>query len=112
MNGFLKKYRGLIILLFILTFLTPLAFLVAEHFNFGDAWGEWESEALQKIVGFVPEGMKRQEGLREKSPMPDYSIPGMESFGALGYFISAIAGIIIIFVIFFLFYKLSLRKKN
>lgn len=108
----LKKYRGLIIFLCMLVILTPFAFIIAEHFNFGDAWGEWGAETLQEIAGFVPEGMKSHEGIYDKAPLPDYSAPGLESKGVLVYFISGVTGVGVIFLIFFVSYKLFYRRKD
>ncbi|MGD0919371.1 MAG: hypothetical protein ABSB22_23255 [Thermodesulfobacteriota bacterium] len=45
--------------LFILALLTPLGVILPEKFNAGDAWGEWGPETLEKLLGYVPDGLKR-----------------------------------------------------
>lgn len=72
----------------ILIILTPLGLLAS-----GTAWGEWTSEELKALLGFIPEGLRGVEGFRT-SLMPDYNIPGFNSpvKSALGYVISATLG--------------------
>src|SRR3990170_7350023 len=83
-NPFKPLWIGLIILII----LTPLGLLAK-----GTAWGEWASEELIALLGYVPEGLKGLEGLWT-SLMPDYNIPGFDSpvKSALGYVISAALG--------------------
>ncbi len=110
---FLKKYRVLLLFLGFLVFLTPLVFKVAEHFNFGDAWGEWSSEVVEKMVGVTPEGMKKLEGLYDKAPLPDYSMPSQGFIsGELAYLLSGLTGIILIFILFFSAMKVFSRKVD
>lgn len=110
---FLKKYRVLLLFLGFLVLLTPLAFKVAEHFNFGDAWGEWSSEVVEEMTGVTPEGMKKLEGIYDKAPLPDYSMPdkGIIS-GEVAYLLSGFAGIILIFILFFSAMKIFSRKSH
>lgn len=54
-----KSQKKLWIGLFILTLLTPLGVILPEKFKAGGAWGEWGPEELEKLVGYVPEGLKR-----------------------------------------------------
>ncbi len=76
--------------LFVLVLLlTPLGLLAT-----GSAWGEWEEETLQKLVGYIPAGI-RQFGEGSLTPiLPDYSLPGREGRGweVVGYILSAIVG--------------------
>lgn len=108
---FLKKYRVLLLFLGFLVFLTPLAFKVAEHFNFGDAWGEWSSKDIGEMSGITPEGMKKLEGIYDKAPLPDYSLPDKKIIsGELAYLLSGLAGIILIFILFFGAMKVFSKK--
>jgi cobalt/nickel transport system permease protein len=108
----IKKYRGLLILLIVLTILTPLAFILAEKFNFGEAWGEWGAEEIQKMTGYVPEGLENHEGLWSNAPMPDYSISLFKIPGSIGYFVSAVAGILLIIAVFSLGAKILQRGEK
>ncbi|MBI5287010.1 MAG: cobalt transporter CbiM [Deltaproteobacteria bacterium] len=72
----------------ILIILTPLGLLAQ-----GTAWGEGASEELLAFLGYIPEGLKRLEGLWD-SLMPDYNLPGWDGpvESAFGYIISAAIG--------------------
>lgn len=73
----------------LLLLLTPLGLLAT-----GSAWGEWDTESLQQLVGYVPEGIRRfGEGVW-KPLIPDYALPGREGRGweVVGYILSAIVG--------------------
>jgi len=98
----------------ILALLSPLGLIIPAFFGAGGAWGEWGSDAIEKIVGFIPEGMKRFAG-PGKAPLPGYAVPGQgkgivgESFG---YMFSAFIGIALVAVIMFLIAKILVRKKD
>ncbi|OGP65933.1 MAG: hypothetical protein A3K22_06065, partial [Deltaproteobacteria bacterium RBG_16_42_7] len=97
--------KSLWIGLIILIILTPLGLLAK-----GTAWGEWASEELIALLGYVPEGLKGLEGLWT-SLMPDYNIPGFNSHAksAVGYIISAALGSSIIVLIIYLAGKIWKR---
>lgn len=80
--------RPLWIGLVILIILTPIGLLAQ-----GTAWGEWASVELKALIGYIPEGLGRLEGLWT-SLMPDYTIPGLEGpvMSALGYVLSSAIG--------------------
>ncbi|WP_338825825.1 putative fused nickel transport protein LarMN [Moorella thermoacetica] len=93
--------------LVILVLLSPLGLLAA-----GTAWGEWSPEDLQQILGFVPPGLARLATTWTHALFPDYTVPGLEgSFWAqaLGYIITAMVGLGIIFLIFLAFNRLLAR---
>jgi cobalt/nickel transport protein len=58
--------------LFAIALLTPLGILLPEKFGTGGAWGEWGPGELKKLVGYMPEGLKRLADLW-KPPLPSYS---------------------------------------
>jgi cobalt/nickel transport protein len=70
-----KFQKKLWIGLLVLALLTPLGILLPERFKAGKAWGEWGAERLEKLVGYVPEGLKKLADLW-KAPIPDYSLGG------------------------------------
>lgn len=98
----------------ILILLAPLGLIAPKWFGAGGAWGEWGPKEIEKIAGFVPEGMKR---LAEtwKAPLPDYALPGQgkgpaaESFG---YVVVAIIGVALTAGLMYLLTKLLVRRKN
>ena len=98
----------------VLVVLSPLGLIIPALFGAGGAWGEWGNDTIEKMIGFLPEGMKRFAD-SGKAPLPGYAVPGQgkglinESFG---YLLSAIIGIALAAAIMFLLAKLLVRKKN
>ncbi len=83
------KYKKAWISLIILAILSPLGLIAV-----GEAWGEWDSETMKRIVGFVPEGMTR---IRDYSIaiFRDYTVPGLDEGTpkvVLGTIVSALVG--------------------
>jgi len=64
------------------------------------AWGEWDREAYQELVGYIPAKLGEQP-LPFKAPMPDYSIPGLPEW--LSYYLSGIVGVLCLAAIFYIF---------
>ncbi|MDR3569261.1 MAG: cobalt transporter CbiM [Syntrophobacteraceae bacterium] len=91
--------------------LSPLGLLAG-----GTAWGEWQTEELQKLTGFIPAGLKRMAGTWSFAPFRDYTLPGIESFqaSAVIYIFCALfgVGIICLFTYFFGRLQLSEKKKH
>ena len=81
--------------------LSPLGLVLPDHFKAGSAWGEWGSDEIQKMVGYVPQGLARL-GELWKAPMPDYAFKGWEERGlthlSFAYIVSAILGVALIAV--------------
>ncbi|MBI5327803.1 MAG: cobalt transporter CbiM [Deltaproteobacteria bacterium] len=97
--------RPLWIGLGILIIFTPVGLLA--H---GSPWGEWASEELITLIGYVPEGIQRLKGLWT-SIMPDYNLPGFDTprQSAFGYIISAAIGSGLIILIIYLAGKMWKR---
>jgi len=96
----MKKKAMLI--LGILIALVPLGILTDNP-----AWGEWDLEYYKEKLGFVPKGMESAGSI--KPIIPDYEIPGLGSIS--GYYLSAIVGVILIFLLYFILAKV-LKKSN
>lgn len=109
MTRFQKKlWIGLIIM----ALLSPVGILLPEKFNAGDAWGEWGTDALEKLLGYVPAGLKRLADLW-KSPIPDYNLGGESSpliIQVVSYVISGILGIAIAGCVIYLISRLLVKK--
>jgi hypothetical protein len=91
--------------LLVMSFLTPLGIYLPERFKAGDAWGEWGTDTLQELLGYVPEGLRKLAEVW-KAPLPDYNFGGENaamSIQVMSYIISGIiglaAGAILIYVI-------------
>ena len=61
--------------LLIMALLTPLGIFLPEKFKAEEAWGEWGTDKLEKLLGYVPEGLKKLADLW-KAPIPDYNFGG------------------------------------
>ena len=92
----------------ILIALSPLGLLLPEYFKAGGAWGEWGPADIQKMIGYLPEGLNRFFRLW-KAPIPHYALNGTGTKGLAQagsmYIISALAGVVLIAGIVFLIGK-------
>lgn len=83
------------IVLGVMALLSPLGLILPDHFKAGDAWGEWGADEMQKMVGYVPEGLKKLSDVW-KAPFPDYAFQGWEEKGlthlSLAYIFSGVLG--------------------
>lgn len=93
----------LYIVLFILIVTVPFGLLSKNP-----AWGEWENNHYQKVLGFIPNGIKNAYAI--KSPMTDYSINGLNN--VVSYYLSAIIGLLLLYGIFYFITKFTGKIKN
>ena len=103
MTRFQKK---LWIGLLIMALLTPLGVLLPEKFKAGEAWGEWGVEKLEKLLGYVPVGLKRLINLW-KAPIPDYNFGGEGASMTLQVFSYIVSGLLGIGICAFVVYMVS-----
>ena len=54
----------------LLAILSPIGLLLPAHFNAGAAWGEWGKDEIQKLVGYIPEGLNKLTSFW-RAPLPD-----------------------------------------
>ncbi len=98
----------------ILVIVSPLGIILPKLLNAEGAWGEWGLDKIEKLAGFVPEGMKHI-AKRWNAPLPDYGLPGQsEALGSqsIGYIVSAIIGVAFVAGMMYLLTKLMVRKKK
>ena len=92
MNKNKRLWWGLILLVL----LSPLGLILPEVLRSGPAWGEWSREEIEKMIGFIPEGLKKWTGLWS-APLPDYNLGEWEKKGlfhsSLGYILSGFLGV-------------------
>ena len=85
----------------VLVVLSPFGLLLPEHFKAGAAWGEWGSNEIRQLVGYVPQGLEKLSGLWN-APLPDYAFKGWEEKGlphlSLAYIVSAVVGIAVVVI--------------
>lgn len=89
-----KLWLGLLIM----ALLTPVGLLLPEVFGAGDAWGEWGTDTLLKLLGYIPEGLKKTADFW-KAPIADYNLGGENTSMTLqiiSYIMSGILGILLV----------------
>jgi hypothetical protein len=98
-----KFQKKLWIGLLIMALFTPLGILLPERFKAEGAWGEWGAEKLEKLLGYVPEGLKKLTDFW-KAPIPDYNFGGegaSTTIQAVSYIASGLLGIgVCAFIVF------------
>ncbi len=86
-----------------MSLLTPLGILLPEKFRAEEAWGEWGIEKLEKLLGYVPEGLRKLADLW-KAPIPDYNFGGegaSVTLQVISYIASGLLGIgVCAFIVF------------
>jgi hypothetical protein len=108
-SKFKKMWIGIIILIA----LTPIGLILPELFKAGGAWGEWGADEIEKIVSYIPEGLKRLSEFWN-SPIPDYTFSGWEAGvkSYTGYILSGIIGVALVIGVSFLIGKFLARKDG
>ncbi len=97
----------------ILVLLSPLGLIIPRYFGAKGAWGEWGLDQIEKLAGFVPEGMKRIVHIW-RAPMTDYTVPGQRTgFGdGLGYILAGILGVGATAGLMYLVTKMLIRRNS
>lgn len=85
--------------------MTPLGLLTQNP-----AFGEWTEEEIKKMLGFVPEGIKKYADIYKFDLFDGYTVKFIHN-DYIGYILSAIIGIAVIFVLFYILkFAMSERK--
>jgi len=110
-----KLITKLWIALGVLILLSPLGLVLPDHFKAGSAWGEWGSDEIGKLVGYVPKGLEKL-GELWKAPIPDYAFKGWEEKGlahlSFAYIMSGIVGVALVVIAVWLLGKCLVRKNE
>lgn len=104
-----RTLRKLWIGIALLALLSPIGIVVPAWLRSGAAWGEWTSEELRAVTGYVPRGLQRLQDTW-RSLLPGYSVPGLG--GPIGYVISAIVGIAIVVALTWLIGRALAAKER
>jgi len=111
MTRFQKK---LWIGLLIMALLTPFGIFLPEKFNAGDAWGEWGTDKIQELLGYMPEGLKKLADFW-KAPVPDYNFGGENaafSTQVISYIVSGVLGIAAAVILIYLITKFLVKHEK
>jgi hypothetical protein len=99
----MKDKKRLFYIFLLMLAVVPLGLLTGAP-----AWGEWDNEYYQKMLGFIPEGIKNAKSIN--AFMSDYSVKGLSDIA--GYYISAIVGAILVFGVFYIITKVKKDAKS
>ena len=97
----------------ILILLTPLGLILPGLFKAGGAWGEWGTEEIDKMLGYVPEGLRRMSELWS-SPVPGYAFSGWDEGvkAYVAYVLSGILGIAIVFAVAYVLGRILKKEEQ
>jgi hypothetical protein len=99
MNKNISTVKKMWLGLAVLALASPIGLILPEKFNAGAAWGEWGTDEIEKMLGYVPHGMKKLNDLWQ-APMPDYAFNGWDRLGhgmqGTAYVVSALVGVAVI----------------
>ncbi len=111
MKGHTKLWIGLGILIL----LSPLGLILPAKFGAGTAWGEWSTEEMHKLIGYVPAGLAKGSD-RWKAPMPDYATKGKQEPSlkkqSSEYILSAVLGVSVVAGVAVLLGKALAKREN
>jgi len=94
--------------------LSPLGIILPEKFGAEDAWGEWGLDTLEKLLGYLPEGLKKTADIWA-APIPDYTFGGdgaLLPVKILSYIVSGIIGIILASVVMIIIAKYLFKNEK
>lgn len=98
----------------VLALFSPLGIILPERLKAGSAWGEWGTDEIEKMLGYVPHGMKNVAEMW-RAPLPDYDLKGWDHVGlgmqSLGYIFSAVVGMAIIVAVILLMGKFVTKDE-
>ena len=84
--------------LVILALISPLGIVLPQWAGSRDAWGEWEIGTLEKLLGYVPQGLRETANLW-KAPVADYQFWGEKvplGIQIASYIMSGLLGIVLV----------------
>ncbi|MCE5199890.1 MAG: cobalt transporter CbiM [Armatimonadota bacterium] len=95
--------------------ISPLGLYLPAKFGAGSAWGEWSTDEIRHITGYVPQQMSKLGSLWN-APLPDYAARGQESAGlsalSVSYIMSGLVGVLIIGALVIALKRFLVRKDN
>jgi len=90
--------------LLVMALLSPLGIILPRVFRAEGAWGEWAPGTLVKLLGYLPEGLRRTAETW-KAPMAQYSLnAGNRSllFQICCYVLSGLLGLVLVSLLIYL----------
>ncbi len=100
--------------LFVMALLSPLGIILPGKFGAEGAWGEWGADALEKLLGYIPGGLKRTADIWA-APIRNYTFGGegaLISTRIVSYIVSAFIGIVLVWVIVLIISRLLFKHEK
>ena len=104
-----RLLKVLLAVFVVLILLVPVGLIAS-----GTAYGEWSTSELQQMVGYVPAGLGSMSHLWH-APFQDYVLQGLpDTFlgSSLGYYLSAILGVVLCLGVVLLLGKIITRYHS
>jgi len=98
----------------VMAILSPIGLILPDMFKAGDAWGEWGTDSIKAMFGYVPQGLARLSELW-KAPLPDYGFGGESAAKALqylAYIVSGLVGVTLAWLVVILIKKVLLNHPQ
>jgi cobalt/nickel transport protein len=106
-----KLQRKILIILVILSLITPVGILLPMVINAGDAWGEWSAQTVEDLIGYMPQGLSKYSDVW-KAPLTEYSVNSQDPsvVHQSGYYIvSGILGATISYIVMLVITRLIVK---
>ncbi|WP_099210082.1 PDGLE domain-containing protein [Thermococcus henrietii] len=102
--------KTLLAIVGVMIILSPIGILLV--WNYDDAWGEWDVQTVEHMVGHKLPGMEKLSTIWNHAILPDYNIPGWEDklHASIGYIISAIVGTALVVALYYALVKFVVGK--
>lgn len=98
----------------IMALLTPIGLILPKMLGSGQAWGEWGTETVREMLGYVPKGLEKLSRLW-RAPLADYGSRGGKTAPVVdyaAYIASGLLGIILAGLVLFLIRRMLLRNST
>ncbi|MDQ5987962.1 MAG: hypothetical protein CSYNP_03710 [Syntrophus sp. SKADARSKE-3] len=114
LKGFRMKSfeRKLWIGLAIMALFSPLGVILPEKMDSRGAWGEWNVEALQQMLGYVPEGLRRLTNIWS-APIAGYNFGNEQAdllVKVISYVISGMIGLVAVAIVMYFISRLMIKN--
>src|SRR3989338_1339276 len=107
----MKTKVKLWIVIVILIILSPLGVIIPAYFKAQYAWGEWDTDQLKQLIGYVPKGFDKLCKLW-KAPIQDYTFSDNCKLVNIDYMMSAFMGVFIVILTCYVLMKLIVKKNH
>lgn len=104
-KNYKESIKKVFIALLALAFLTPIGLLTQNP-----TFGEWSQEEIKKLLGFVPEGIKKYADIYKFDLFDGYTVKFVHN-DYIGYILSAIIGVVVIFALFYILKFVMAERK-